>query len=37
MDYIPPTKYIILIAGGDERNNTPMRVLINIITELKKL
>jgi hypothetical protein len=24
-----PTKYIILIAGGNERNNIPVKVLIN--------
>jgi hypothetical protein len=32
-----PIKYIILVVGGDERNNIPMRVLINRITKLEKL
>jgi hypothetical protein len=32
-----PIKYIVPIAGGDERNNTLMRVLTNIITKLEKL
>jgi hypothetical protein len=32
-----PIKYIILIAGGDEKDNTLMKVLTNIIIELKKL
>jgi hypothetical protein len=27
-----PTKYIILIVGRNERDNTPMKVLTNIIT-----
>jgi hypothetical protein len=30
-----PTKYIILIAGGNERNNIPVKVLINWITKLE--
>jgi hypothetical protein len=30
-------EYIILVAGGDERDNTLMRVLTNRIIELKKL
>jgi hypothetical protein len=32
-----PTKYIIPIAGGDERNNIPIRVLTSRIIEFKKL
>jgi hypothetical protein len=32
-----PTKYIIIVVGGDEKNNTSVRVLTNRITELKKL
>ncbi len=32
-----PTTYIIPIADGDERNNTPMKVLANRIIKLKKL
>jgi hypothetical protein len=32
-----PTKYIVPIVGGNERNNTSMKVLTNIITELEKL
>jgi hypothetical protein len=27
-----PIKYIILVASGDERDNTPMKVLINRVT-----
>jgi hypothetical protein len=34
---IMPTKYIILVVGGDERDSTPMKVLISRIIELKKL
>jgi hypothetical protein len=30
-------EYIIPIAGGDERDNTPMTILTSKITELKKL
>jgi hypothetical protein len=30
-------KYIILVIGGDERDNTLMRVLTNRNTKLKKL
>jgi hypothetical protein len=32
-----PIKYIILVAGGDERDNTLMKVLISRIIELEKL
>jgi hypothetical protein len=32
-----PTEYIVLVVGGDKKNNTPMRVLTSKITELKKL
>jgi hypothetical protein len=32
-----PIEYIILVHGGDERDNTPMRVLISKIIELEKL
>ncbi len=32
-----PTKYIIPIVGGNERDNTLMRVLTSITTKLKKL
>jgi transposase InsO family protein len=32
-----PIKYIVLIVGGNERNNTPMIVLICRITKLEKL
>ncbi len=32
-----PTEYIVPIVGGNERDNTPMRVLISKIVELKKL
>jgi hypothetical protein len=31
------TKYIVLVAGGNEGDNTPMRVLISKITKLEKL
>jgi hypothetical protein len=38
MDYpLMPTKYIIPVVDGDERNNIPMRVLANRIIKLKKL
>jgi mannose-6-phosphate isomerase class I len=32
-----PIKYIVLIAGGNERDNTSVRVLTSRITELEKL
>jgi hypothetical protein len=32
-----PTNYIILVVGGDERDNTPMKVLTSRITKLEKL
>jgi hypothetical protein len=32
-----PTKYTILIVSGNERDSTPMRVLISRIIELEKL
>jgi hypothetical protein len=32
-----PIKYIVLVVGGNERDNTPMKVLINKITEQEKL
>jgi hypothetical protein len=32
-----PIEYIVLIAGGNERNNTPMKVLTSTITKLEKL
>jgi len=32
-----PIEYIIPIIGGNERDNTPMRVLINKITHVEKL
>jgi hypothetical protein len=32
-----PTKYIILVAGGDEKDNIPVRVLTSKITKLEKL
>jgi hypothetical protein len=32
-----PTKYIGLIASGNERDNTLVKVLTNRITKLKKL
>jgi len=32
-----PTKYIVPIVGGNERNNTSMKVLTNRIIELEKL
>jgi hypothetical protein len=32
-----PIEYIVLIAGGNERDNTSMKVLNNKIIELKKL
>jgi hypothetical protein len=32
-----PTKYIVLVAGGNERDGTLVRALISIIIELKKL
>ncbi len=32
-----PTKYIVPVASGNERNNTPMRVLTNKIIKLEKL
>jgi hypothetical protein len=30
-------KYIVLIVGGDEKNNTLMKILTDRITKLKKL
>ncbi len=32
-----PTEYIIPVVGGDERDNTPVRVLTSKITKLEKL
>ncbi len=32
-----PTKYIVLVVGGNEKNNIPMKVLISKIIKLKKL
>jgi hypothetical protein len=32
-----PSKYIVLIVGGDERDSTIMKVLPNRIIEFKKL
>jgi hypothetical protein len=32
-----PTKYIVPIASGDERDNIPMKILTSKITKLKKL
>ncbi len=32
-----PTKYIVPIIGGDERDNTPVKVLSSRIIELEKL
>ncbi len=32
-----PTKYIFLVVGIDEKDNTSMKVLISKITKLKKL
>ncbi len=32
-----PTKYIVLIAGGNEKDNTLVKVLTNKIIELEKL
>ncbi len=32
-----PTKYIVLVVGGNERNNIPLKVLNNRIIELEKL
>jgi len=32
-----PTKYIILVTGGNERNSTLVKVLISRNTKLKKL
>jgi hypothetical protein len=32
-----PIEYIIPIVGGNERNNTLMRILISKITNLEKL
>jgi hypothetical protein len=32
-----PIKYIVLIVGGNERDNTLVRDLINRITKLEKL
>jgi hypothetical protein len=32
-----PTKYIVPIVGGNERDSIPMRVLTSRITELEKL
>jgi hypothetical protein len=34
---IMPTEYIILVVGGNERNNTQMTVSNNKIIKLKKL
>jgi hypothetical protein len=32
-----PTKYIVPVVGGDERDNTLVRVLISRIINFKKL
>jgi hypothetical protein len=32
-----PTEYIVLVVGGDQQNNSLMRVLISRIIELEKL
>jgi hypothetical protein len=32
-----PTKYIVSVVGGNEKNNTPLRVLSSRITKLEKL
>ncbi len=32
-----PIKYIPLVVGGNEKDSTPMRILTNRITKLKKL
>jgi hypothetical protein len=32
-----PIEYIVLVASGNENDNTPMRVLTNKIIELEKL
>jgi hypothetical protein len=32
-----PTKYIVLVVGGDERENILVRILISTIIELEKL
>jgi len=32
-----PTKYIVLVVSGNERYNTSMKILTNIITKLEKL
>jgi hypothetical protein len=32
-----PTKYIIIVDGGNERDNTLVKVLTSIINELEKL
>ncbi len=32
-----PIDYIVPVFGGDEKDSTPVRVLISIIIELKKL
>jgi hypothetical protein len=32
-----PIEYIVLVIGGNERNNTPVRVLTSRIIELDKL
>jgi hypothetical protein len=32
-----PTKYIVLIVGGDERDNTLVKVLTNKIIEFENL
>jgi hypothetical protein len=32
-----PIEYIFLVASGDERNSTPVRILTSEITELPKL
>ncbi len=32
-----PIEYIVLVAGGNERDNTPVRILTRRITKLEKL
>jgi hypothetical protein len=32
-----PIEYIVLVVGGNEKDNTSVRVLTNRITELEKL
>jgi hypothetical protein len=37
LNFIMPTKYVLLAINGDHKNAEPTRVLTTIITKLEKL